>query len=98
MFSMFYKGYGYYIVAAFQIVCILHALKTSRRDWIYLLIFLPGVGAIIYIIREILPGLRVSEMTTATNTIFAGGRIKALERNCKIADTDANKLRLAEEY
>jgi hypothetical protein len=99
MFSFFTRGYNYYIIAALQILCILHALKTNRRDWIYLLIFLPGIGAIIYIIREVLPGLSFSGMNSINmNSFFAGGRIKELERNLKIADTDSNRLRLAEEY
>lgn len=98
MFSFLYRGYGYYIVAAFQVICILHALKTNHRDWIYILIFLPGVGAIIYIIREILPNIRTRGIGDSINSLFAGGRIKELERNLRIADTDANKLRLAEEY
>ena len=99
MFSLFAQGYGYYIVAALQIVCILHALKTNRRDWLFLLIFLPGIGAIIYIIREILPGIRGSGINSGNiKSLFPGNRIKELERNLKIADTDTNKLRLAEEY
>jgi hypothetical protein len=99
MYSIFYRGYGYYIIAALQIICILHTLKTNRRDWIYLLIFLPGIGAIIYIIREVLPEWRVSGMNSNNmKSLFPGGRIKELERNLKIADTDSNKLRLAEEY
>jgi len=99
MFSIFSGAYGYYIIAALQIICILHALKTNRRDWIYLLIFLPGIGAIIYIIRELLPGWRVSGINSGNmKNFFPSGRIKELERNLKIADTDANKLRLAEEY
>ena len=99
MLPGFLQGYSYYIIGALQIICILHALKTNRRDWIYLLIFLPLIGAIIYIIREILPGSRLSEMNAGNvKTFFPSGRIKELERNLKIADTDANRLRLAEEY
>jgi len=99
MYSILSRGYGYYIVAALQIICILHALKTNRRDWIYLLIFLPGIGAIIYIIREILPGLGGSRVNSSNvKSFFPSGRIKELERNLKIADTDTNKLRLAEEH
>lgn len=98
--SFFYSlGYFYYIVPVLQIICILHALKTNRRDWIYLLIFLPGVGCIIYIIREILPGLnQLGVNATTVKSFFPTARIKELERNLKIADTDANRLRLAEEY
>jgi len=99
MFPFYSLGYLYYLVPVLQIICILHALKTNRRDWIYLLIFLPGIGGIVYIIREILPGLRHSGMNNnGINNFFSGSRIKQLERNLKIADTDANKLLLAEEY
>lgn len=98
MFPFYSFGYLYYIVPFLQIICILHALKTNRKDWIYILIFLPGVGCIIYIIRELLPEFRYSGVNGATiKTLFPGGRIKELERNLKIADTDANRLRLAEE-
>lgn len=98
MFPFFSLGYFYYLIPVLQIICILHALKTNRRDWIYILIFLPGIGGIIYIIREILPGLGLPGMNSGNlKTFFPGGRIKALERNLKIADTDANRLYLAEE-
>ena len=99
MFSLFSFRYGYYIVGTLQVICILHALKTNRRDWLYILIFLPGIGAVIYIIREMLPGVRLSGMNTDNlKTLFPSGRIKELERNLKIAETDTNRLRLAEEY
>ena len=43
------------IVAA---ILIIHVLKTGRDfRWIFLLIFLPYVGALIYVIMEILPAL-----------------------------------------
>ncbi len=99
MYSIFSGGYAYYIIAALQIICILHALNTNRRDWLYLLIFLPGIGAIIYIIKEMLPAWRGSGISSNNVTmLFPNNRIKELERNLRIADTDTNKLRLAEEY
>lgn len=99
MFPFYSFGYFYYLIPVLQIICILHALKTNRRDWIYILIFLPGIGGIIYIIREVLPGLRNSGLNSGNvKSFFPGGRIKELERNLRIADTDANRLRLAEEY
>jgi hypothetical protein len=95
-----YWNNSYYIILAIQVVCILHVLKTGRsREWLYLLIFLPLVGAIVYFFREILPGLRNNTSTTnISNVIFPNGRIKELERNLRISDTDANRLNLAAEY
>lgn len=95
-----YWSYSYYLIGAIQVICILHALKTGRsRDWLYLLIFLPLVGAVVYFVREILPGVRNSSSTAnIAQIIFPGGRIKELERNLRISDTDANRLNLAAEY
>lgn len=91
--------YVYYLIPVLQIICILHALKTNRRDWIYILLFLPGIGGIIYIIREMLPAWRSGGINgNHVQQLFPGHRIKALEKNLKIADTDANRLQLAREY
>lgn len=93
-------NYSYIPVIILQIACILHALKTDRKDWIYLLIFLPFVGSVIYIIREWIPGLRgisLKNNGSGGRPLF-GNRIKELERARRIADTDANRLALAAEY
>lgn len=89
----------YYVVGILQILCIFHAVKTNRKDWLYLLIFLPLVGALIYFVREILPGLRTDRIASdMQHTFMPSSRIKELERAVRISDTDANKLALATEY
>ncbi|MFT3935976.1 MAG: hypothetical protein QM726_20265 [Chitinophagaceae bacterium] len=91
--------YVYYIIGALQVICILHAIKNDHRDWVYLLIFLPLIGAIIYFFREMWPKLGISGVNRDNvKTFFPSGRIKELERRLKIADTDSNRLQLAEEY
>ena len=41
-----------------QILLIVHVLRTGRPFfWIFVLIFLPGIGALIYVAVEILPEL-----------------------------------------
>lgn len=98
MFPYINSSY-YYVVIALQVVCILHAVKTNRKDWLYLLIFLPLVGCAIYFFREILPGLRTDQLASDVQYTFnPTGRIKELERAVRISDTDANKLALAAEY
>lgn len=92
-------NYSYYIVIALQIICILHALKRGNRDWLYLLIFLPLVGAIIYIIREVIPGMCTTPIPDNVQRSFLpNSRIRQLEHQLKIADTDTNRLHLAAEY
>ena len=93
-------NYSYYIIIGLQLLCILHALRIDKRDWLYLLIFLPLIGSIIYIIRELIPRLRGGGLSDegGQRSFFASGRIKDLERKLRIADTDANRLALAAEY
>jgi hypothetical protein len=46
------------ILVIVQAALIIHVLKTGRDfRWIFLLIFLPGIGSLIYVVMEILPGL-----------------------------------------
>lgn len=97
--AFFYSPYLYYAIGIAQVICIYHAIKTGRKEWLYLLIFLPGIGATIYFIREILPGLRTGDATRGLQQVFTpGANIKELERALRVADTDANRLNLAAEY
>lgn len=43
------------------VVLIVHVLRTGRDfRWIFLLLFLPGIGSLIYIVIEVIPSLRGS--------------------------------------
>ncbi len=98
MFPYLTSPYLYYAIGAAQLICIYHAIKTGRRDWMYLLIFLPGIGATIYFIKEILPGLQTGQAGRDIRQILTpGGNIKELERALRLADTDTNRLNLAAE-
>jgi hypothetical protein len=48
----------YLLIPLLQITCIIHALRSGRdRTWVYILLFLPGIGALAYLGLEVLPGL-----------------------------------------
>ncbi len=99
MYLIYNYPYLYYIVGAAQLLCIYHCIKTGRKEWLYLLIFLPGIGAAIYFVREILPGLRAGDTGENVKAVLMpGARTKELERALRIADTDTNRLNLAAEY
>ena len=41
-----------------QVLLIVHVLKTGRDfRWIFLLLFLPGIGSLIYLVMEVVPSL-----------------------------------------
>jgi len=100
MFSMFGPiGEYYYIIIALQVIMILHAFKTGRRQWLYLLIFLPLVGALVYFFMEIWPEIsKGTFMPNVQRYFFPNRKIKEWERKVQIADSVTNQLGLANAY
>lgn len=94
-----YWNNAYIFILALQVLCIIHAYKTGRRDMIYLLIFLPGIGTLVYIVVEILPEVGRGEFFhNLQRYIFPRALLRDLERRRDTADTVTNRLALAEAY
>lgn len=94
-----YWDNSYYLIIVVQVLCILHALRSGRREWLYLLIFLPLLGCIIYFIRELLPEINRGEFFgNLQRLLFPNAKLKELERSVRISDTVTNRLNLAKEY
>ncbi|UYQ93180.1 hypothetical protein MKQ68_24155 [Chitinophaga horti] len=90
---------AFVIIPILQVICIIHAYKTGRRDMIYLLIFLPGIGSLAYIVLEIVPEIsRGQFLHNLQRYIFPNSLIRDLERKRQTADTVTNRLVLAEAY
>lgn len=89
----------YWLIVAAQVVCAVHVLKT-RRDgkWLWLIVFLPGFGAVIYFILEILPGLRGASLPDLDIPLFQKLKIKAAEKQLAGCDSMDNRVALAELY
>lgn len=100
MFSIFgLLGDYYYLIIPLQVIFILHALKTDRRQWLYLLIFLPLVGAAVYFVMEIWP--EISRGTFTANLqryFFPKQKIREWERKVRISDSVTNNIGLAGAY
>jgi hypothetical protein len=70
----------YAIIAVIvQALLIIHVLKTGRDfRWVFLLVFLPGVGSLIYVVMEILPtltgGLRARRAVGRVGKLVDPGR------------------------
>ncbi len=70
-----------------QVLLIFHVLRTGRDfRWIFLLIFLPGIGSLIYLVMEVIPSLtgglaarRVARKITNTVDPGRGLRRQTLE-------------------
>lgn len=83
--------------------CIFHAIKTGRINyWLFILIFLPGLGSIAYLLLEVLPEIRSSR--TARRAVTGLGEaldpnrgLRESAESLEVADTADNRRRLAEE-
>jgi hypothetical protein len=81
----------------------IHAYRTGRMSpWLWIILFLPGIGSLLYVILELGPELlsgrtaiRVKRDLVAT--VDPGRDYRTLAREVQIAPTVHNRLRLAEE-
>jgi hypothetical protein len=92
----------YLLIPLLQIICVVHVVRTGRSFvWIYVLLFLPGLGVAAYVAVEILPGW----LGTRTVRRFGSSTVGALDpgrelrhrrRALEEADTVDNRRLLAE--
>ena len=91
------------IILILQVVCIVHAAKTGRFwPWGYVVLFLPGFGALAYVLIELLPewfgsvqGQKARK--SVVGTLDPGRRYRELSDQLEVADTIATRAALAEE-
>ncbi|WP_259069959.1 hypothetical protein HDF24_25015 [Mucilaginibacter sp. X4EP1] len=102
---MFFNyGSYYYIIIALQVYCAVHSYRRGTLgNWIFFIIFLPLLGSLFYIYREVLSNRGsgssfkrpiVSTMPVINQKV----NIKKLEEQLRFADTFANKINLADAY
>lgn len=96
----FNDNYIYFITIALQAICVIHCLrKGSAQKWIWLIIFLPVVGSLIYIFTEMFTGNEVKQIQSVAGSVLnPGGSIKRLEENLRFSDTFNNRIALADAY
>jgi hypothetical protein len=91
------------VLALLDVICIVHAAKTGRFwPWAYVVLLLPGIGAIAYIGVEVLPawmgspeGQRARQRVV--NKLDPEKHYRKLADDLAISDTIATRTALAEE-
>jgi hypothetical protein len=95
-------GSYYYLIIALQVFCAVHSYRRGTLNrWIFLIIFLPVIGSIIYIYSEILSnrgGGFKSRTFSPVKVKSSPANIKKLEEQLHFTDTFANKVKLADAY
>jgi hypothetical protein len=91
------------LLVMIDLVLVIHAAKTGRaQPWIYIIALVPGLGALAYVIMELLPewlGTYQGQKTRARvgRAINPERLYRALQTELEIADTVANRSALADE-
>lgn len=96
----FANSYYYYIPVVLQAICVIHCLsKGNQGKWIWIIVFLPLIGSIIYIFSEMLTGREIDNVKSGVGSVFnPGGSIRKLEEQLRFSDTFHNRIALADAY
>jgi hypothetical protein len=97
---MFFENqYFYYITLALQAICVIHCVRKGNYRWIWLIVFLPLLGSIIYFFSEIFNRNQLDQVQSGVaSVIMPGASIKKLEEQLKFTDTFNNRVLLADAY
>ncbi len=91
------------ILVLLDISLVVHAAKTGRaQPWAYIILMVPGIGAVAYVVAVLIPdwmGSAQGQQTqrTIANKLNPEKRYRALSDAVEIADTIASRAALAEE-
>jgi hypothetical protein len=93
---MHYLGY---LIFPLQIAVCVHIIKTGRPWWWFWIIwFAPGLGCLVYLIVEVLPGLRISNFRDLLWRLKTrAGRAAALREQVEESPSVENRRALAAE-
>lgn len=88
----------YYIVIILQVICIWHCVKKGNDSkWLWIIIFLPAIGSLIYFFTEIFTRRQVNELGADVAAVVAPGlSIRKLEEQLRFSDTFQNRVALAD--
>lgn len=101
MMNMLFGGGYYYIPLILEAICAIHCLRRgTQQKWLWIIIFLPVIGSLIYIYSEILTNrsaMRIPKVDVGA-VLNPGVKLKRMEEELRFTDTFANKIKLADAY
>jgi len=98
---MFFNGgHYYYLIVILQAFCAFHSYRNGTLNrWIFIIVFLPVIGSIIYLYSEILANSRIRKPNIDMGAMFnPGSKITKLENELRFTDTFTNRVKLADAY
>lgn len=88
----------YYLIIALQVFCIYHIIKSRNQYyWIFLILFLPAIGSIIYLITQVYNKRDANKIQEGlTSILVPSKKVKDLESQLQFSDTYQNRVNLAD--
>ncbi len=86
-----------------QIFLAVHAARRGRNSWIFLIMFFPLVGSLVYVISYMIPDMQRSEKVQDTGEkiirkIAPTRELLRLKKQLEFTDSVSNRQALADEY
>ncbi|MDH3973484.1 MAG: hypothetical protein OEV42_04305 [Deltaproteobacteria bacterium] len=81
-----------------QIYFAVHAGRTGRYGWIFLILFFPLIGSLIYFFIEYLPEMQMEAKIKKSRNQSPRKNISQLKRELELTDCIKNRINLAEAY
>jgi hypothetical protein len=91
---------SYYLIIILQGICVFHSIrKGNQGKWIWIIVFIPVIGSIIYLFSEVFTKRDLSTVQSTVSTLMNPvGRVKDLEKKLEFSNTFDNKVALADAY
>ena len=96
----FFNPNFYYVSIILQAICVFHCIrKGNQNKWIWIIVFLPFIGCLIYFFTEIINSSDIQKVQSGLGEVFnPSGSIRKLEENLRFSDTFHNRVALADAY
>jgi hypothetical protein len=101
IYSLFYGAP--LVVLAIQVFFAVHAIRHGKGGWVFLIVFFPLVGSLIYLVVEFLPELRARGSVSGAarrvkERINPAAEIQRLEDQVALSNSLVNRMALARGY
>jgi len=101
MYSLFYLPT--LVVVALQVFFAIHCIRSGKPAWLFVILFFPFVGSLVYFFMEFLPEMRArgtvsSAAQRVRDRINPAAEIQRLEDQVAISNSLVNRLALARGY
>ncbi|HEX8392262.1 MAG TPA: tetratricopeptide repeat protein [Longimicrobium sp.] len=92
------------VILLIQVFFAVHAVRSGKFYWLFIIFFFPLIGSIVYFVVEYLPEMRSGRTglakvgTSVKRVLDPGAEIRRLEDQVSLADTHDNRVALGRAY